>query len=159
MQQSTTQFSDLTGRLDRLESGLEKRISNKVAQILDKRISTEVSRIKKDVDDQISDFKDSIRAEVTADIEDLNEKIDSLRLDSPVSQPDLSRNLIIRNLSETSNERIETNVNTMFRDGLKIRDVSALSAERKVPQEGSRNPGVVIVTMKSADEKKKVMSV
>ena len=143
-------FSDLTGRLDRLESGLEKRISNKVAQILDKRISTEISRIKKDVDDQISDFKDSIRAEVTAGIEDLNEKIDS-----PVSQPTLSRNLIIRNLSETSNERIETKVNTMFRDGLKIRDVSAQSAERKVPQEGSRNPGVVIVTMKSADEKKK----
>lgn len=70
-------------------------------------MKAEVSRLKKDVENQISEFKDSIRAEITADIVDLNEKIDALRLDSPGAQPDLSRNLIIRNLPGSANERIE----------------------------------------------------
>ena len=152
-------FFDLSSRIDRLESGLEKRITTKVAQILDKRVNSEFNRIQKDVDNQISSFKDSFRAEVAADIEDINDRIGSLRTEGSTSQPDLSRNIIVRNLPETTFERIESKVHALFRDGLKINDITVDSAERKVPQESSDKPGVVVVTMKSKEDKKKVMSV
>ena len=147
-------FTDLSSRLDRLESGLEQRISKKVSQLLDKRVNTEMSRIKKDVDAQII----SVKEEVAADISDLNEKLDSLKLGTPSPQPDISRNIIIRNLPETSSERIESKVNSLFRDGLKLGNIAASSAERKGTQECSNKPGVVIVTLKSTEDKKKVMS-
>ena len=144
-----------------MESGLEKWISNKVSQILDKRLNTEFNRIKSDVDKQISSFKDSIRAEVAADIDDINDKLSSLRTEGPSSHShsDLSRNIIIRNLPETSSERIENMVNALFRDGLKLNDITVESAERKGSQEGSDRPGVVVVTLKSKEDKKTVMYV
>lgn len=152
-------FSDLSCRIDRLESGLEQRISSKVAQLLDKRVNVELNRIKRDVDNHIDSFKESLKAEVAADIADVSDRIDNLRIGAATSQPDLSRNLIIRNLPESTNEKIDSKVNSIFRDGLKINNVLIECAERKVPQEGSNKPGVVVVTMKSASDKQKVMSV
>ena len=150
-------FSDLSDRIDRLESGLEQRISKKVAQLLDKRVNAEMSRIKKDVDVHI----DSVKDEISADIAEINERlkrIDNIKMDTPSPQPDISRNVIIHNLPESNSERIDSKVTGLLRDGLKLGSITVGSAERKVPQEGSNKPGVVVVTLKSIDDKKKIMS-
>ena len=84
---------------------------------------------------------------MAADIEDINDKNSSLRIEAPHSQPDLTRNLIISNLPETSIERMESKVNALFRDGLKINGVSVESVERKVSR-------VVVVKIKSMSDKK-----
>ena len=147
-------FSDLSNRIDRLETGLEQRISKKVVQLLDKRVNAEMSRTKKDVDAQIESVKD----EISADIAEINETIGNIKLETPSPQPDLSRNIIIRNLPESSSKRIGSKVNSLFRDGLKLNDITVDSAERKVPQEDSNKPGVVVFTLKSTGDKKEVMS-
>ena len=49
-------------------------------------------------------------------------------------------------------------MNGLLRDSLKLGSITVGSAERKVPQEGSNKPGVVVVTLKSIDDKKKIMS-
>ena len=44
------QFAALNKRMDLMENGLEQRISLKVAQLLDKRVSTEMAKIRKAVE-------------------------------------------------------------------------------------------------------------
>lgn len=147
-------FSDMNSRIDKLESGLEQRISKKVAQLLDKRVNAEVSRIKKDVDAQI----DSVKDEIAVDIAEIHEKLDSLKLERPSVQPDLSSNIVIRNLPQSSNERIDTKVNGLFRDGLKLGNITLETAERKETRESINKPGVVVATLKSVEDNEKVMT-
>ena len=69
------QFAALNERMDKLENGLEQKISYKVAQILDKRETQEMNKIKNDVDTKIDNIKRDTQAEVTADLDVLNDKI------------------------------------------------------------------------------------
>ena len=64
-------FLSLNEKFEKMESGLEQRISNKVAQLLDKRVNSELKKIKSDVESRIDDFKDSIRADLAADLDDI----------------------------------------------------------------------------------------
>ena len=58
------QFAALNERMDKLENGLEQKIASKVAQILDKRVSSEMSKIRKEVEVKIDNVKRDIHAEV-----------------------------------------------------------------------------------------------
>ena len=44
-------YNSLHERIDKFETGLEPRISNKVAQLLEKRVNSELIRFRKDVDE------------------------------------------------------------------------------------------------------------
>jgi len=151
-----TMFSNLTQRMEKLETGLEQRISNKVSQLLDKRVTTELNRVRKDVDKRIGEVKDSIIAEVSVDLEQINDKLASLTSGSAsTSEPDIGLNVIVRNLGETTNENVPSKVNTLIRDGLKIPDVKVSKAERKQSRDGKA--GVIVATFSSQQDKKKVM--
>ncbi len=112
------------------------------------------------MDARLDVFKESLKAEVTADIADINAKVSSMSTQSTYisSEEDISRNIVIRNLPYSNNERIDSKVNQLIRDGLKLGHVSVASAERKIAQEGNSRPGVVIATLKSNADKKKVMT-
>ena len=64
-------YNSLHDRIDKFEAGLEQRISNKVAQLLDKRVNTELSRIRNDVDDRMETFKETIRSEMSDELEEV----------------------------------------------------------------------------------------
>lgn len=151
------QFSAMNERMDKLESSLEQRISNKVAQIIDKRVNTELSRIRKDVDCRLESFKEEIKSDISADLHDINDKMRVLSNGGPVNsgQTDVSLNIVIRGLPESSSENTSAKVNTLIRDGLKVSDVTCISVERK--KSSSSKPGIVIAKFKSHDDKRKVM--
>ena len=160
-------FSALTERVDKLESGLEQRISNKVAQLLDKRVNTELNRIKKDVDTRLDSFKESLKDELAADLADINAKLESVTsaatapapAPAPAPMPaqtDRSLNVVIRGLPVTNNENVKTKVNALIKDGLRIRDVTCNSAERKTSYNEAK-PGVIIASFSSHEDKRKVM--
>ena len=151
-------FTDLSSRIDRLESGLEQKISSKVAQLFDKRVIVELGRIKKDVSSQVESFKESMKAEIAADIADINDKVSELSLNTSTGYEDVSHNIVIRSLPESGNERIDSKVNSLFRDGLKINNISVASAERKKSQDDTHKPGLIIATLKSISDKKRIMS-
>jgi len=69
------QFNAMNVRKDRIESGLEQKIASKVAQVFDKRITGEVNKLKKTVDDKIESVKSDTKADLSSDIEALNDKI------------------------------------------------------------------------------------
>ena len=99
-------YNSLHDRIDKFEAGLEQRISNKVAQLLDKRVNTELSRIRKDVDDRMETFKETIRSEMSDELEEVNNKLASLQRSETV--PDRSLNVAIRGLPESDGENINT---------------------------------------------------
>ena len=67
------------------------------------------------------------------------------------------KNLHIRNLPQSRSENIDSKVNGLIRDGLKLGNIKVGSAERKAPHEGSDKPGVVVATLKTTEDKKSVM--
>lgn len=152
-------FSSLSERVNDLEKGLEQKIANKVAQVLDKRVTTEMNRIRKDVDERMSDIKESICDEFKAEIVLVNTKIESLSNSATVnnSDNDITLNIVIRDLPETENENTAIKVNKLIKDGLKVHGVTCKSADRKNSRSSSK-PGLVIAKMRSHEDKRKVMS-
>ena len=142
-------FTSLSDRIDKLEAGLEQRISHKVAQLLDKRVNAELGRIKKEVDTRLDSFKDEI-------MEDMDEKLSGIQITQSCDHTDISLNVAIRNLRETVNENLNGKVDTLIKDALKVRDVKVIATERK-GTENRNNPGVVIARFRSSEDKKKVM--
>lgn len=151
-------FMSVNERLVKLDSGLEQRIANKVAQLLDKRVNTELNRVRKDIDSRLDDFKSSIKADLAADLDDIRDEISTRVSTTPniPQQKDLSLNIVIRNLPESHNENAKSKVNAIFRDGLKLSDISVEDAERKQSHSESK-PGVIVARMNSKQDKQRVM--
>lgn len=63
----------------------------------------------------------------------------------------------MRNLPHSTGENIVSKVNGVLRDGLRLRDVSIKSAERKQSRK-ENDPGVVIVKCNNIDDKKTILS-
>ena len=99
------QFSAMNERIDKMESSLEQKISNKVAQVLDKRINSEMNRIRKDDEISIEAFKEDIRVDISNDLYEMKTKVDALS-NSPQSS-DVALNVAIRNLPGSDTENIK----------------------------------------------------
>ena len=151
-------FMSVNERLDKIDAGLEQRIATKVGQVLDKRVNSEMNKIKKDFDSRLEDFRQSLRAEVAADLDDIRDELNSREPSTQNVQQvrDISLNIVIRNLPESHNENTKTRVNSLFRDGLRLSDVTVEEADRKQSHSDSK-PGVIIARMKNKQEKQRVM--
>lgn len=164
-------FYSLQERMNKLESGLEQRISSKVSQILDRRLKNEMGHIQTTVDGKISDLngkveqqlkshKDSLQTELVTELNvlhDRQEKLENAIMNgSDVSKGDIALNIIIRNLPEHKNENVNKRVHSIIRDGLKLKDISVSSVVRKNPTDN--RPGLVIARLNSHEDKRKVMS-
>lgn len=142
----------LSERIDTLESRLEKRLSDKMAQIIDKRLTSEVNRMRKDVDGRLGD----IRAEITSDLEEINKNIGALQETATTKdRSDVSLNIVIRDLPEHEGENLLLKVNNLFKDKLKLQSIEAHSVERKTSN--SARPGIVIVTLETLQDKQKIL--
>ena len=156
-------FATLNKRFESLETTLEKKLTDKMHKAVDKRISDETVKVKRDLDNRLAD----IRKEFESDVDELTEKFQSLSNHFESSQQSQNgnrdernhtkHNIVLCGLPETSGENVSCKVNSLFKDGLKLKDIEVHSAERKRSFNESR-PGVVFVKMKSMDDKKKVMT-
>lgn len=143
------QYTSLSERIDKLEAGLEQRISQKVAQLLDKRVNTELGRIRTDIDKRLETFKSGI-------LKDMSDKV-AAGHDTCKQHADISLNVAIRGLDESVGENVDSRVNTLIKDGLSIRNVTVQLAERK-KSENSSKPGIVVASFKDREDKELVMS-
>ena len=94
----------MSERTDKLESGLDQKIVNKVSQMLHKRLITEVGRIKKDIESKLAEIKSDTQAEVSSELDALNERISSFAIAINSEPNDTKCNIVIRNLPESNNE-------------------------------------------------------
>jgi len=148
-------FGSLKERMDKLETGLEQRISNKVSQLLDKRMHTELNRIRDTVDTKFEELQESVHSEFASELDDIKAKVNQCSAGS--SSRDIALNVVIREMPEGPRENVVNKVNSLIRDGLKVSDVTCASAERKKSPNSSK-PGVIIARFKSHDDKRKVMA-
>ena len=88
-------FESLSERMDKMESGLEQKIANKVSKLLDKRVNTELSWIRRDIDGKLDPFKDEMRTNISDELEDINSKIERLSNGAEShSLPDIAMNIV-----------------------------------------------------------------
>ncbi|CAG2196115.1 LRFN5 [Mytilus edulis] len=97
--------------------------------------------------------------------QDPNSKRDNLKLDGtsyanvvktstdPTTYDD---SLVIRNLPETETENVVNKVISVFKDGLRLKDIQVVSAERKKTANNKKH-GVVVVKLQSGADNRKVM--
>jgi len=98
-------------------------IASKVAQVFDKRITGEETKLKKAVNNKIESVKSDIKADLSSDIEALNDKVDELvknQSQGPSRVDDIAMNVVIQGLPEQNNENTLLKVNKMLKDGLKV---------------------------------------
>jgi hypothetical protein len=69
---------------------------------------------------------------------------------------DISLNIVVRNLPESSNENIESKLNTLIKEGLKLTDIQVTHVIRKRAFRDTDN-GVVVATCKDNEQKRKIM--
>ena len=160
LSQMQNNFSVLGRKLETLETNLEKKLTDKITKTLDKRVNAESTKLRKVIDDQVGD----LRKEFESDLDDISEKIAHLtsvvnKKDSVQANDDDTRkmNIVLRKLPESTNEDLNNKVNSLIKDGLKIRDIHVRSTERKQSFNESI-PGVVVATLGSLDDKKRVLS-
>ena len=148
-----TKHQSLSDRIDQLESSLEKKLSNRMAQIMDKRFNSEMRKLQKEIDTRVGD----IRADLQSDVRELAAKVDSVSesVNSGERASDVVLNIVIRDLPEREGENTLAKVNNLLKDNLKLRDVVACSADRK--SSPNAKPGVVVATLESVEDKKKVL--
>lgn len=158
-------WDSLTERMNSLESNLEQRLTQKVANLLDKRINTEMKTMKRDIDERMS----TLRADVCTDIDELSSQIADVKVSVQSFQSAQSTHgksgpreaennmcVILRNLPQTDNENVMNEVNRLIKDGLQIKDVTVSSADRKASDTRSR-PGVVVAVFRSVEAKQTCM--
>ena len=114
--------NSLHERIDKFEACLEQRISNKVAQLHNKRVNSEMGRIRKDVDECLDAFKESFRSEIDEEFDSLSGKLDSLQ--NIDHSHDRSLNIAVRGLPESNNKHLNDKVNNVIRTRLKIRNIT-----------------------------------
>lgn len=160
--QMQNNFSVLGKRIDSIEANLEKKLTDKMTKVIDKRISSESVKLKKDMENKVHD----IRKEFEADLDEISEKVanlssqrnnDGIRETLSSHSDELKLNIVVRKLPETMNENLDNKVNSLIKDGLKLRDIEVRSTERK--QSHSANiPGVVVAKLRNIEDKKKIMT-
>lgn len=87
------------------------------------------------------------------DLAEFNERLEDSRPNKPPLQPELVRyvNICSFPVSINATKNIDSKVNGLFRDGLKLLDASDDSMERKGLPEGSNKPGVIVVPLISTN--------
>lgn len=136
-------YNQLSIRID----GLENNITQKIEMITDKRIETamrkERGNMQKDLDKMEKKMESNIskcRTDLKQDVHSVKKELSDFKktyaetaIQAPilVSREDHQNNVIIRNLSESKNENLLNKVGGLLKDGIKLKDISVKSADRK----------------------------
>ena len=154
-------FENLTKKMDSMANEIETKLSRKFSQMLDKRINSEISKVKQEIDTRINVVKEDLYEE----IKDLNDKVADM--ESNITNEDnvnnRELNIVLRNVPERQNENECDIVNGILKDGLRLREITVTKA-RRIPVQSHDNkdsdrtrPGVIVASLQSKDDKRKVM--
>ncbi|KAH3695912.1 hypothetical protein DPMN_083370 [Dreissena polymorpha] len=120
-------------RIDSVQQTIEQTVTKKLSDSLDKRMTTEINKMKKHVDGKVDDIIRDVQQECRSNIEESQRNIEELmqRLDLQSSKKsDISNNIALVNIKETNNENVLEKVNNFLEDVIQV-PVRAVRAERK----------------------------
>ena len=154
-----TMFENLNRKVDSMASDIENMLSKKFSQMIDKRISREVSKMTKDINARI----DIVKNDIYKEFDDLEAQVKDLSYEKTDLGPSgyIDLRIVLRNVPGTRDKNVTDTVNGIIRDGLKLRDIEVVKAERKLSdrQQGhDSRPPVILASFKSTEDKRIVMS-
>jgi hypothetical protein len=144
---------DVNEKIDKVAEEVERKLSHKFSNMFDKRIKTEIVKNKKEIDISVKEVRD----ELNTDIDCLQQQIDKIteNQNNQNGSRNLVMNICIVNHPHRENENLSHLVSDLFIEGLRMRDIEFTTAVRKNGSDGK--PGVIIVTMKTVEDKDKVL--
>lgn len=103
-----------------------------------------------------------MNSEITDDMNKVNAKLTSLssthiRTSTQNQGQDITMNVVIRNLQESSHENTASKVNALFREGLNVTNIQVDSADRKSSHDSTK-PGLIIARMQSKYDNNKILN-
>ena len=130
--------------------GLASKVEHKIRQSVESKIEAGLKQA-----------KDELKS--TADVETLKQEINSVKksyAEITKSEVGIQDDIVIRNYptdaKETDDPQVTLNkVNSLIRDGLKIKDINVVKCERK-PSRGN-SPGVILASLETGEQKLKVL--
>jgi hypothetical protein len=153
---STEALDKILGAITSMESTFSQRLDALEGKIMENVmhvVRDELSEVRTHFDHEVRILTDTVtRVEKSyAEIVTMNKE------SGTVSNADITRNIVIRNLRERVGENTSESVNTFIKDGLKLANVKVIKAERKSTHGDGRRPGIVVATCKSNDDKRQIM--
>jgi len=125
---------------------IETNIPIQIANMFDVKVSAEMKKVK----DQFQKDLKTVSDKVT----NLEKSYADAIKQKHVTDDD--KLLVIRNFPESENENVLNKVNGLIRDGLRVMDVQAVSAERKtIHRQGEH--GIIVASFRNISDKRKVM--
>ena len=149
-------ISGLSERIDQLEDNLEKKLVDKLSNVINATIKDEIAIVRSDFDSEICAMRTKI-----LDMEQVIKDFDSTGVSGKSNGEKIPCSVIIRNLKEGQNETTgsssiaKNKFISLVRDGLKLKDVKVTNAERK--QSKGDNPGLVVASFESFEQLNKVL--
>ena len=140
-----TAIQDINRNIERKFSEMENNLEKKLSDSMLKACEAKIGQVKKEFRAEITKITDRL---VTVENRDNSNQCNGH------SEP-CKLNFIVRNMAERSGENVKNRVNGMIKDGLRISDVSVVSAERK--QSRNRKPGVIVATCRAERDVEKVL--
>ena len=168
-------MSDLLKAFNKIEnrySAMEKTMNKKfvdLEKVFQSKIDKFESQVMKKFADVMNTAVSTLKEELGEEIDELSQRIKKLEDREKVEQERMdvdsnssvnlnaSVNVIVRNLPERENESTVNEVNSLIKDGLNIRDITVVSAVRKVNSFDSSKTGVVVAKFRTKEEKYTVM--
>ena len=155
----TTMFENLNRKVDTMASDIEDRLAKKFSQIIDKRISSELSKMTKEINSRI----DIVKNDISKEFDELEATVKEMSSEKSDLGPngDIDLRVVLRNVPESRDENVADTVNGIIRDGLKLRDIKVVKAERKVTERQTgrtTKPPVIVASFQSSEDKRAVMS-
>ena len=152
---------DFNTRIDGLSNKLESKLESKLVQYVETHIEKKVSSVSDDLQKSLG--LSELQKEVTS-LKTTYASVAGAGASVPASSSSegIERNIIIRNLrcdpkEETDRTVTLNKVYKLFRDSLKLKTVKIVSCERKSSK--SKKPGVIVVTIETADQKQEIMQI
>ena len=103
-----------------------------------------IGQVKKEFQNEMSKVTERLTVVENRDITQCNGHNDPHKL-----------KFIVRNMNEREGENVKNRVNGLIKDGLHIKDISVVSAERKNSR--NRRPGVIVATCRSEQDVTKIL--
>lgn len=126
---------------------MEGKLQDIISKAVQEAITQEIQKVREEFQSEI----DNLRSEIVG----LEERLaEGANRDSESAKE--KRTLVLFNITEGRNENVVNKVNSILKDGVKLKDITVESAERKASNREGK-PGIVVALCKSEQDKWSVL--
>ena len=151
-----TEIAESSKLVNKKLDGLAKVITQSVVTDVSKTL---MENIKTTVEAVVNDKLAEMRKDIDNDINRLSDKLETVQKEiqqKPVNVTHDPLKIVLIGVTEGEHENVENKVQTVIKEGLKLKEVKVLNVERKKSGRPNR-PGVIIAQCRDEGDKKPIM--